>query len=121
MAGLHRLSAVACQEMTEAVMASNELGMVILDAVSDGKIDAQEIRAIWTKKLALDREMGEAMLAAEEADNIEAHYEFAKKAGLHAQPHQYLREKDASLERLRAQYGHNKKRTAITALGRTIR
>ena len=88
-----RNSEVVCQEVTDAVLASQDLTDYMREALEDGVIDANETAGIIHRKNVLDRELQEALLIAEETDYIEAEYEFKKRHRLGAEPHQYLRAK----------------------------
>lgn len=105
MAMKHRLSSVVCQELAEAKYAQDLLLAEVDRAAADGHIDADEWRRILVAQRTMIREMHEAEVAAEQHDLVLARFEYALRAGPHAEPHQYLREKARDVAALSA--GHD--------------
>ena len=98
-----RLSTVVCQELSEAAISAKLLEGRIMAAIEDGVVTPEERADLIADLADLNREMGEAMLTAEETDLVEATFEFRRKVGMTAPLHQRIREKARDVEALRAQ------------------
>lgn len=106
-----RLSTVVCKELSDAAIEARLLEQRIMAAIADGVVTEQERADLLAGLRDLNREMGEAILTAEEADYVESEYEFRRKVGMDAPLHQRLREKQAGVEVLRAQLSNDEGET----------
>lgn len=100
MSAIYRLTAVACQEVADVKQSEREVEDLWEEITEDLVITPDERQRMACKLRQLKREVEEAIVVIEEADYVEAEYEYRKKRGMSAEPHQYLREREHDIREM---------------------